>query len=76
MGGLDNTRRKPTLVTEAQGCWTGAMQDPASELRRISIPRTPVNKGKRKGRGSYAPALAPFSASKRYGIASCTTKLP
>src|SRR5215208_4469109 len=24
---------------------TGAMQDPASELRRIPLPRTPVNKG-------------------------------
>jgi len=27
------------------------MRDAASELRRISLPRTPVNKGKRKGRG-------------------------
>jgi hypothetical protein len=25
------------------------MQDPASELPRIPIPRTPVNKGKKKG---------------------------
>src|SRR5918995_4083963 len=34
------------------------MQDPASELPRIRLPRTPVNKGKkRKGRGCYAPAL-------------------
>jgi hypothetical protein len=28
------------------------------ELLRILIPRTPVNKGKRKGRGCYAPALS------------------
>jgi hypothetical protein len=35
-----------------------------------------VNKGKRKGRGCYAPALAPFSVSNRYSVASCTTKLP
>ena len=27
------------------------------ELRRILLPRTPVNKGKKKGRGCYAPAL-------------------
>ena len=27
------------------------MQDPASELRRTPLPRTPVNKGKREGRG-------------------------
>ena len=33
------------------------MQDPASKLRRIPLPRTSVNKGKRKGRGCYAPAL-------------------
>jgi hypothetical protein len=25
------------------------------EVRRISIPRTPVNKGKKKGRGSEQP---------------------
>ena len=29
------------------------------ELRRIPIPRTPVNKGKKKGRGRYC-APAPF----------------
>jgi hypothetical protein len=27
------------------------------ELRRIALPRTPVNKGKKKGRGTYVPAL-------------------
>jgi len=32
------------------------MHDPASELRRINLPRTPVNKGIRKGRGVVAPA--------------------
>jgi hypothetical protein len=30
---------------------TGVMRDPASELRRITLPRTPVNKGKKEGRG-------------------------
>src|SRR5215218_242661 len=30
----------------------GVMQDPASELPRILIPRTSVNKGKEKGRGA------------------------
>jgi hypothetical protein len=32
------------------GYWGVVMQDPASELPRITIPRTPVNKGKKKGR--------------------------
>jgi len=48
-----------------QGAWTGvlqryrgeAMQDLGYELPRIPIPRTPVNKGKEKGRGYFAPAL-------------------
>ena len=30
--------------------WTEAMQDPTSELRRIPLPRTSVNKSKKKGR--------------------------
>src|SRR5919112_6221731 len=42
-----------------QGAWSGcfqgdrgkAMQDCGYELRRIHIPRTPVNKGRKKGRG-------------------------
>jgi hypothetical protein len=48
------------------------------ELRQGEVPRTPplgswVHKGKRKGRGFYAPALAAlFSASNCYGVASCT----
>jgi len=33
------------------------MQDPANELLRINLPRTPVNKGKEKGRNYYTPAL-------------------
>jgi hypothetical protein len=33
------------------------MQDPASELPRIPIPRTRVNKGMKKGR-SITPALS------------------
>ena len=40
-----------------QGYRGEAMQDPANGLRRISIPRTRVNKGKEKGRGCYTPAL-------------------
>jgi hypothetical protein len=32
------------------------MQDPANELLRIPLPRTPVNKGRKKGRScDYAP---------------------
>jgi hypothetical protein len=30
---------------------------PKGEVRRISIPRTSVNKGKKKGRSCYAPTL-------------------
>jgi hypothetical protein len=33
------------------------MQDRASELRRIPLPRRWVNKGTKKGRGVAAPAL-------------------
>jgi|SRR5215217_1192964 hypothetical protein len=41
-----------------QGYRGEAMQDLGYELPRIPIPRTQVNKGKRKGRGSReAPAL-------------------
>jgi hypothetical protein len=29
------------------------MQDPGYELRKIYLPRTPVNKGKNKGRGFF-----------------------
>jgi hypothetical protein len=39
------------------------MQDPASELPRINIPRTPVNKGKEKGRGCSKPRPSPLLAS-------------
>jgi hypothetical protein len=40
-----------------QGYRGGAIQDPASELPRIHIPRNPVNKGKKKGQSVLAPAL-------------------
>src|SRR5215204_5668443 len=33
-------------------CSTEAIQDPASELPRIPLPRTPVNRGKSRGRDS------------------------
>jgi hypothetical protein len=53
------------------------MQDPANELLRILLPRTPVNRTKRKSRGpSLGLGPAAFSASDRYGVASCTMKLP
>jgi hypothetical protein len=34
-----------------QGYWGEAMQDLGYELRRTLIPRTPVNKGRKKGPG-------------------------
>ena len=44
-----------------EGCFQGyrgeAMQDLGFELPRILIPRTSVNKGRKKGRGMEAPAL-------------------
>jgi hypothetical protein len=42
------------------------MQNPASELRRIPLPRTTVNKRKKEGRGCYySPAHKPGSKSVR-----------
>src|SRR5215208_430950 len=41
------------------GVLRGPIQDPACGLRRILLPRTPVNKGKKKGRGVEAPILPP-----------------
>jgi len=37
------------------GCGGGAMQDLGYELPRILIPRTPVNRGKKEGRGCATP---------------------
>src|SRR5215204_2529762 len=34
-----------------------------AQFRRIPLPRTLVNKGKKKGRGCYAPALPPASSA-------------
>jgi hypothetical protein len=49
-------RAGPTRVLRPRGQMVMAdMQDPASELPRIPIPRTPVNKGKKKGRGLEGP---------------------
>jgi hypothetical protein len=42
---------------ELLGYRGGAMHDLGYELPRIPIPRTPVNKGKEKGRRCYTPAL-------------------
>ena len=36
--------------------WTKTMQDPVYGLPRIPLPRTPVNKGTKKGRYLDAPA--------------------
>ena len=48
--------RTERLEGGLQGYLGGAMQDLGYELPRICIPRTQVNKGKREGRGCYAPA--------------------
>ena len=37
--------------------WRNFRESPKGEVRRIPIPRTPVNKGKRKDQSYYAPAL-------------------
>src|SRR5215213_4938844 len=54
-----------------QGCYGacrgGAMQDPGYELPRMSIPRSWVNKGKRKGRGCSSPALLSASGLRLWG---------
>jgi len=45
--------------------WGGVMHDPANGLRRIPLPRTPVNKGKEKSRGVAAPARSTTTISLR-----------
>src|SRR5688500_13232611 len=42
----------PRIIMRLQG--TLGMQDPVFELPRIYLPRTPLNKGMDKGRGSYS----------------------
>jgi hypothetical protein len=44
---------RPMAVSEG-----AIMQHPIYRLRRIPLPRTPVNERIRKGRGCYTPALA------------------
>src|SRR5829696_557027 len=60
-----------------------SMQDPASELPRIALPRTPVNRGMRMGRSCYAPAsmlertvgIEPTPPYRKYGaLQSCVRK--
>ena len=46
------------------------MQDAGYERRRINLPRTPLNKGKKKGRGSFTPSALPCMTD-----AMLTTKL-
>jgi hypothetical protein len=41
------------------------MQDRANELRRIPLPRTPVNRGKGKGRGCLEPQSSGSRSLKR-----------
>jgi hypothetical protein len=40
-------------------------EGPKGEVRRMRILRTPVNKGKREGRGCYAPARLPNDSAYR-----------
>ena len=45
-------------AASANGLHPNFGEDPKGEVRRIRLPRTPVNKGKKKGRGlCYAPVL-------------------
>ena len=45
------------------------MQHPACGLLRISLPRTPVNKGMDKGRGCYEPRPSCSAPSRTLAIA-------
>jgi hypothetical protein len=57
---------------------------PKSEVRRISIPRTPVNKGRKNGRscyyapipGRYATSLVPSAQVQRREIDMGFVRLP
>jgi hypothetical protein len=44
------------------------MQDPASEFRRIPIPRTPVNKGKKEATVLDVKGKGTEEISREYGV--------
>src|SRR5215217_2780692 len=66
--GPQDVVRHRTLHGPMMGLWkvykAGAMQDRESELLRIPLPRTPVNKAKEKGRSCFAPALPSYSSDR------------
>jgi hypothetical protein len=49
-------------MTSENASYAKFAESPKGEVRRIHIPRTPVNKGKREGRGHYKrprPSIVP-----------------
>jgi len=62
--------RSETILAALEG---ESMQDPASELRRILIPRTWVNKDKKKGRG---PDVGPRLSTSLSGFRLPTVAAP
>jgi len=56
-------------VERDQGVLRGFIQNPGYELPRIPIPRTPVNKGRKKmSRGYNAPALGLMDSLLCYSV--------
>ena len=51
------------------------MRDAAFGLRRTPLPRTPVNRGKEKGRGCYTPALLALFPSLSSQAGRCESQL-
>jgi len=49
--GARGARGVQAFRSHPRACGERFMHDPASERRRIYLPRTPVNRGKEKGQG-------------------------
>ncbi len=56
---------------DPRSSWERFIHDAGCELRRIPLPRTPVNRGKEKGRCGYAPA--PCTPLWRLSATSCAS---
>src|SRR5215212_7742288 len=75
-GGTGRPCLKLTNMPSVKGYkgWHNFREHLRGEVRRTPIPRTPVNKGKRKGRSPvglapYHSLLVPFSGGRRRGLA-------
>jgi len=56
--------------------WTNFLERRKGEVRRIPIPRTPVDKGKKDWKRRGIVALTPASSKRRQALASASSKSP